>query len=253
MAMVEIIAHRGYHKKERENTIGAFLSAVEIGADWVELDVWRTEDGVLVVYHNPAVDTDEPWFLPEEERKHTLVRDLRYEEFASICKSRGFDPPVLDEVLSTLRGKIKVDIEVKMPGIEKDVLHAVENTNSADSVMFSSFYDVVLREFYRLAPDIPRGMILGFPVAALGHRLTEFWPYKRMEIVGAEYVIPHEKLLMCRGYIWQVHRHGKKIWPWPVNDQKKIKKLIRSGVDGIITDRPDVALKVREEMQVRRR
>ena len=109
---VEITAHRGDVSQAPENTIPAFKAAIESGADWIELDINQTKDGVLVVLHDEN--------LMRVAGVPHKVRDLTYDEIRSLDVGSRLGPdfqgtsiPTLSEVLDYCRGKIKLNIEIK--------------------------------------------------------------------------------------------------------------------------------------------
>lgn len=113
-------------------------------------------------------------------------------------------------------------------------------------MVFSSFYDEVLVKLKELNPEVPRGLILGVPDASTRLRLSELWPQRRAERCGATAVIPNWRLLRP-GYVRSTHRKGREVWAWTCNDEEGIRRMIRRGLDCIITDQPGMAMRIKEE------
>ena len=229
-----IIAHRGASALVKfENTLEAFEKAIEIGADAMEFDVRRTADGVLVSFHDEAV----------EGRK---IADLKLEELQAIAGARGFAVPRLEEIFRLAKGRILLDIELKEPGYENEVLGlAMKHLVVTDFVM-KSFIDASILEVKRLAPRVRTGLLLGVerPREGLLRRIVELFPGFRLRRCGADFVAPHY-LLLRLGFLARMRRRGLPVFVWTVNDPKMIEDLIARGVHAIITDRPDIGLAIR--------
>ncbi len=111
--MVTIVAHRGAPQRARENTVESFLAAQEMGADMIELDVRKTADNVLVTYHDPWISrfTHVP-----------LLKDCTYRQLLDLTAKRRYTVPTLEQVFGVLAGKVMLDIELKEPGCEAEVI-----------------------------------------------------------------------------------------------------------------------------------
>lgn len=221
MKQPEIIAHRGLHVDAHENTLAAFEAALEAGADGIELDVHGTSDGMIVVHHDAAIPSR------RGETAHELAT-------ASLQNSRktateaGFELPLLVDVLDLCRGRAKVYIEVKAPGIELMVARLIR-TESCELALHSFDHRVVkrIRDF---VPGLETGILtVGRPVEPA--RLlqdafaTDYWPQ-------ADFV--DEDLVSA------VHEVGGRVVVWTANAPDQWARLTTLGVDGICTDRPDL-------------
>lgn len=222
-----VIAHRGasalaYH----ENTLEAFQIAIDLHADMAEFDVRRTRDNVLIVYHDPAIDGHR-------------IGDMTYNRINDIASRSGYRVPMLEEVLDLCRGKIKLDIELKESGYERQVVDMVKQRFGYGEFSIKSFKDRVSYNVKAIDPRIRTGLLLGRENAGLGVRLNEYFPGRRMKKCGADFISPHY-LLCTREYIRRMQKKNIPLYVWTVNDRKVMKKLIRQGVTAIISDRPDV-------------
>ncbi len=109
-----IIAHRGAPGYARENTIESFKKALALGADMIEFDVRRTKDHALIVYH-------------DERIQGHPIKDLVFEAIRRIAANQGFDIPTVEEVLKWSKGKIKLDVELKEEGYEREVAQLISS------------------------------------------------------------------------------------------------------------------------------
>lgn len=228
-----IIAHRGASKLAgTDNTIESFNLAIELGADFVEMDVRQTKDKKLIVFHDDIIDD-------------TLVKFLTFDELNAKTKEKGYSVPLFDEVLKLCKGKIKLDIELKETGYEFRVLSAIKKYFSYDEFMIKSFLDTAVKKVELLDKRVNTGLLLGYKNANVKRRVNEFMPRRRLALLDVDFVSPQYKLVTW-DYMLRMRLLKKKVYVWTANDEKVIKKLLTKGVDGIITDVPDKALVIRD-------
>ena len=141
---IVVIAHRGAHREVAENTPAAIRHAIELGCDYVEVDVRRTKDGVLVLMHDRSVD--------RTTNGKGNVKDLTYAEIRELTVGKSEKVPTFDEALKLCRGKIKVYIDHK-DAPPAEIVAAVERHQMVDEVFVYSSFEA-LREFKRLNPKI---------------------------------------------------------------------------------------------------
>lgn len=230
----EIIAHRGASASAPENTMAAVRQAIADNADWVEIDVQETADGEVVVFH----DSD---FMKTANVDlkiwNATLSDLEHIDIGSRFGSRfqGERVPTLRQVLDESKGKIKVLIELKYYGhdrrLEQRVAEIVESEGMQGNVAAMSLnYDKVMK-MKALRPTWKVGLLTS---AALGS-LTE---------VKADFLAVNARLA-SRDFVRSLHQTGKEVFVWTVNDAPTISMMISLGVDGLITDKPDLAETVR--------
>ena len=240
------IGHRGASAAAPPNTLAAFEKAIELGADGIEFDVHLSADGVPVVIHDFAVDgtTD----------GSGRVADLTLAQLRQLDAGSTFDPafageriPTLEEVLKCIGGRLLLNIELKTTslrdnGLEQAVLAQVEQHGLGDRVLLSSFNPLSLRRAKRIAPHVPVGLLYGpdLPVP-----LRHAW---------LAFAIPHEARhpehkMVDAHYVAWAQRRGYRVNVWTVDDPDEMRRLIDLGVDGIITDLPDVLRSVLESQQ----
>lgn len=237
-----IIAHRGASAAAPENTMAAVKQAVSDGADWVEIDVQETAEGEVVVFH----DSDFMKLSKNPLKIWDATRaDLDDLDIGSWFDARFADErvPTLAAVLEECRGRAGVVIELKYYGhdqqLEQRVADIVEAAEMTDSVMLMSLKLEAVEKMKALRPDWKTGLLLSV-VAGNQNRLNVDF----LAVNGA---------FVSRQSIDAAHRRGQEIYVWTVNDAVTMSTLIGRGVDGIITDHPDLGRSVlaqRSQMSV---
>ena len=230
---VLIIAHRGAAGKAPENTLASIHQAIADKTDWVEIDVQETADGEVVVMH----DSD---FMKLAANK-TKIWDATLPQLAEIDIGSWFDPsfsaervPTLKEVLEVSKGKTKVVIELKYYGhdekLEKRVAEIVEATGMVNETAIMSLkYDAV-KKMRSIRPDWKIGLLSTTALGDLTSLDTDFLAVSRG--------------MASAGFVRRVHEANKKIYVWTINDPVSMSQMISLGVDGLITDEPEMARQV---------
>lgn len=227
-----VIAHRGARGLVPfENTLHAFERAVELGADMVEFDVHQTADGQLAIFHDDR--------LPDGR----AVADLPLADLQAWALTQGFALPELGATIDALAGRIGLDVEIKGVGYEAAVLEALVTRLPYDAFVVKSFHDRSVLQLKLLDPRARAGLLLGDddPANPLQTRRSELFPRARLRACRADFVAPYHQLVRL-GYTWRMARLGMPVYTWTVNDPVDMQRLLRLGVDALITDRPDVAL-----------
>lgn len=224
--MITVYAHRGAHSNERENTLGAFSAAVDLGVDGVELDVRRTIDGTLVVHHDPSIDDQ---VIAHSERR-TLPSYV----------------PTLEEALNSLKG-VRVNVEIKNsrssrePGYDetgdmaRQVVTTVRELGWHESVSVSCFdltTCAVVRSFDR---DISVDWLLWD--VELGEAMI------RAHVLGFEAINPHFSVVDA-DVIARARELELDVNVWTVNSLEDLERMVSFGVASIITDEPALARRV---------
>jgi glycerophosphoryl diester phosphodiesterase len=230
-----IVAHRGAPTYAKENTIESFEKAKVLGADMIEFDVRRTKDGVFIVYHDGSI-------------QGKPIHSLTYQEMGQIASGQGFTIPMVEEVLKWSVGKIKLDVELKEEGYEKEIMALLSGYLKEDQFVVTSFNDSSLKEIKDSYPSIRVGLLLGKLKNPLWTRMWEFFPTKRCHQAKADFLAAHWKLLRF-GFLDRAQRNHKPVFVWTVNDEEMIGSLLHDRrVDALITDRPDLAVQLKEKM-----
>jgi glycerophosphoryl diester phosphodiesterase len=241
------VAHRGASEEAPENTLAAIRRAVSVGADKVEVDVQRSKDGALVLMHDTTLARTTNVRRVFPGRAPWRVADLTYDELlrldAGAWKSPAFagEPvPTLEEVVDVVRrGHTGLLLELKAPelypGIVSDVVAALRGVPGyvdwavdTGKLVVESFGFAAMKEHKTLEPTVPVGL-LGAPARANLPALATW----------ADQVNPSH-LAVDRSYVDEVHRLGMECLVWTVNRGPAIRRALRMGVDGVITNRPRV-------------
>lgn len=228
------IAHRGASAYAPENTIAAFDKAVEQGADAIELDLHLSRDGELVVIHDDTLDRTTDGSGPVHEQSLEELRRLDAGRwFGEVFAGQRI--PRLDEVLDRFAGKVQLALEIKagssvFPGIEEKVISALRECAAIDQTAVASFDHYALRRLKEIEPAIrTAALLVGRPVSlsALAG------PAKADGLALEASFVTKTEVEACRA-------SGLQLVVWVVNDPAQMRHFIKLGVDGIITDRPDL-------------
>ncbi len=233
---VEVIAHRGAAALRPENTLVAVDKALKDGADWVEIDVQETVDGVVVVAH----DSD----LMKLGNVSTKISDITLNDLREIDIGSWFDPkysdqrtPTLKEVLELAQGRGRVLIELKYYGrdvsLEERVAQTVESTGMDQDVMTMSLKHEGIRKMKQIRPDWPAGVLAARAIGNLSRIKSDFVAVNTGQV----------SLRLIR----QAHAAEKKIYVWTVDNSLTMSRMISMGVDGLITNNPALARHVIKE------
>jgi glycerophosphoryl diester phosphodiesterase len=237
-----VIAHRGASFLAPENTGAAFELARRLGADAIELDAKRTLDGHVVCFHDRTLERTTG--ASGSVGRSTLAA-LRYLDAGS-WKGEAFAGeriPTLAEVLDLAKGSLLVNVELTdYWGDQAKLVEqaaAVVSRGAAEArVLFSSFQSGALVAAQRLAPHIPRAHLVGPTWLAYRDRLV----WRRADVQA---VHPHASLARA-DRIAAAHRAGRRVHVYTVNDSEGMARLWEMGVDGLISDLPDVARMARD-------
>ena len=224
---VKIVAHRGASFYEPENTLRAIRKALELKADMVEVDVRLSKDGFVVVIHDETVDrtTDGSGYVEEK----TL------EELRRLDAGLGEKIPTLKEVIDTVKGKAKLVVELKKPGYEAKVTKIFEDEDFVEDVIVTSFFHETVKKVKEFNSKIKTGIIFRcYPINVGGLALKS----------KADLIFPEYKYVDSR-MVEEAHSKGLKVYVWTVDSLKEAKNLTKIGVDGIVTNKPDL-FKLRE-------
>lgn len=234
-----IIAHRGASAYAPENTEASFRLAVEMGADGIELDVHLSKDGIPVVIHDER--------LNRTGGRHGWVKDLTLAELKALDFGVWFKPEyagqrimTLEEVLILLRdwsGLLNIELKsgpVFYEGMEEKVVRLTYTYNRADTVIISSFNHYSLLKVKEIDPRIKIGILYMAGLVA---------PWEYAERLGAEAIHPLYYNIVPP-IVAGCKAHGILVNPFTVDDPEHIKAIAAAGVDGIITNVPDIAREI---------
>lgn len=229
-----VIAHRGASSMAKfENTIEAFQLAIDMGADYVEFDIRCTKDKKLIVVHDPTINNKK-------------FADLTYREICEMTEPMGYTIPLLIDVLKLCQDKIKLDIELKESGYEKQVVMMVREMYHYESFMMKSFIDTTVAKIKHLDSNIKTGLLIGVVDGDAKRRFNEYFPERRLKACNADFVAPYYSIA-TREFIIRMHRNQKEVYVWTVDGVAEINRYMRRRVDGVITNMPDAGLFVQRD------
>jgi glycerophosphoryl diester phosphodiesterase len=216
---VERIGHRGAPREFPENTLPAFLRALERGAAAVELDVHATVDGVVVVHHDATIaKASDPAQIGGKLTEMTWADVQRVELAPNVFV------PSLPQVLSAIAERAVVYVEIKGADIEALVIETIRRSPSRCAV--HSFDHALIRHCAQLAPEIPRGILFEDRPVDVG---------ASMDAASARDVWLHWKLV-DKALVQAVHARGGRVVVWTVNTPDVASSMRALGADGICTD-----------------
>ena len=235
---VEIIGHRGAASSRPENTMAAIVKAVEDGADWVEIDVQETADGEVIVVH----DSD----FMKSSNVPLKVWDATMDDIAEIDIGSWFDPeysderaPLLSEALEAVRDQSKLLIELKYYGhdvdLENRVAAIVEAAGMQAQIATMSLKYPAVQKMRALRPEWRTGVLAATSLGDLTGLEGDFLAVSSASLSS--------RLLR------RAEAADKDVYVWTVNDAATMSRMISLGVDGLITDKPDLARHVITEYQ----
>lgn len=270
LARLDVQGHRGAAGLAPENSLAAFEAAVDLGVDTVELDVRLSADGQVVIWHDayltpaksprqagaPAALPD-PARLPEADPRlwvrHLTAAELGYYGITTLdalfamveeLATHPLEEATVREAAQRLRFNIEIKRErdvpagvaaVPRPGapgcLEEVVVQKIDAWRVDERVGVQSFDTASVRAVGDLAPGLERGVLESEPRLDLDEVAS--W--------GVEIWAPHFRHLDAAA-VHRAHAAGLRVVTWTVNDRQAMRRLIELGVDGIITDRPDLLL-----------
>lgn len=238
-----VIAHRGASAIAPENTLPAFEQAVALGADGIELDAKLTRDGTAIAFHDPTLRRTTGLDGRPGDRDWEALKQADAGRWKGPA-FRGIRIPTLNEVFEAVGAKALINIELSDYGSDQralagEVARVVRRHGLERRVLLSSFQSAALRAAHSLAPEIPRAHLVGPTWLTYRDRLPQ-----RRAPIDAEH--PHDSRVTPR-QIEEAHRKGRRVHPYTVNDPARMRELWGWGIDGIITDVPDVGLRARAQ------
>jgi glycerophosphoryl diester phosphodiesterase len=246
-----VVAHRGASVTHPENTIEAFIAAIEAGADYVELDARLTSDGVAVVLHDFDVSrtTNGSGFV----HQLSLAEVKRLD--ASGGRGNAAEVPTLKEALGALSGRAGVNVEIKnLPGepafdspreaAAEEAVRLLDETGFSGPVLVSSFNWLSIERVRALDAGIQTGFLTS---AVVDPRAALVYVRSR----GHGYVLPQSPALLQAGggFVEDAHRDGIRVGTWTVDDPETIEQLFAMGADAVATNDPSAAVPIRDRFR----
>lgn len=230
-------AHRGGASEAPENTLPAFQHAIELGYRYLETDVHRTLDGVLVAFHDERLDRVTDHFGP--------IAELTWDE-VSKARVDGREPiPRFEELLASWPD-VRINVDPKADDAVGVLIDIVAKTGSIDRICVGSFSDDRVRRAREgLGPGLCTGMgpdeMVGLIRAFDGESVT--FQSQAAQIPPVDF---KGRPLATPEFVDIAHRHGIAVHVWTIDEPQEMNRLLDIGVDGIMTDRPHVLREVLE-------
>ena len=234
---MKIFAHRGASGYAPENTLTAIKKAIEMKADGVEIDIQLTKDGKIVVIHD--------WKVDRTTTGRGFVYELNFGYIRSLDAGQWYTKdfigevvPTLEEVLDILPNDMMLNIEIKdiarkHSNIEEKMLEVLKKyPEKFNNIIVSSFHHDKIRKLQELEPKLKLALLTD----------SEFIEIEKyLSTNGLNSYSYHPEInLISKKDIEILHKNGIKVFVWTVNKEEDLDYLVTLGVDGVITNYPDI-------------
>jgi len=251
-----VIAHQGGDGIWPGDTLYAFEKAVAIGVDVLEMDAHITKDGQIVLMHDEEVDrtTDGTGLIEDMTLDELKQLDAAYKwsndgDKTFPYRATGIQVPTLEEVFQKFpEMRYVIEIKLTQNPIDRPLCELIRKHNMQDKAMIASFHDEAMHNFRQTCPEIAtsasRTEVRNFVL--LGKAFLSGLLAPQYQSIQPPYD-PKESMnipIMTERFIREAHAKNIKVEPWTVDDPELMKRYIEWGVDGIMTDRPDLMIEV---------
>ena len=254
-----IIGHRGAPGHAPENTIAGFERALELGADVLEMDLWMTRDGEIVVLHDATVDRTTDGSGPiyeltwEEVQKLDAGAYFMTGPFEFPYAEQGIGVPSLREVFERFpEAPMLLEIKPNSEELARAVVRLIREFDRVENTVLGSFHTRATEAVREAGPEIATG--------ASQRESTRFFWMSLARLTGLH--TPQYEALILPERTRRLHvtspplrraadERGLKLFVWTVNQPSQIRRLLQQGVDGIVTDYPDRVLEAAEARELR--
>jgi glycerophosphoryl diester phosphodiesterase len=230
-----ISAHRGGLVVAGVPAAERYRRAIELGVDFVEFDVRKTRDGVAVICHDDCTVSGR------------FIRDFAYGE---LTEELGTEALTFEELLAVAGGKVGLHLDLKETGHAGAIVRTALDHCPIDRLVITGG-DAAIRIVKQESPQVQAGLSIGEEITGLAPwqklrvRLSELFPRGRLERCHADFVAVHEQLARLT-VLRYCESHGLPAWVWTVDDEAGIAHFLADRrVTTLITNRPDVALRLR--------
>ena len=237
-----VIAHRGLALDHPENTLPAFQAATSAGADILETDVHISRDGQVIIAHDSNLD--------RVAGRPGVVRDFTASQLADIDLGGGVGFPTLVELLEALP-HAKLNIDLKTPDVVPAFVDVIKQMNAQERVLVASFDDQTRAWATSELPGVStsaskKHFFPGLACAALsrtGCLKKIFDGIDAIQTPTSYLGVP----ITTKRFIGQLTAIGKQVHVWTINEEAQMRELLDKGATGIVTDRTDIAVRVRAD------
>lgn len=257
-----VMAHRGGAGLWPENTIHAFARAAALGVDVLELDLHSTSDGALVIIHDGTVERTTngagavgALTLAELKKLDAGYRWTNDGGRTFPFRGRSVTIPTLREVLEAFpQARLNIDIKGSPPpALVKDFCRSLRESRATANVNVASFSWQTLTEFRRECPEVTTSAGFDEVLALLSDAQAGGPQQQQQQGAAADKAslravqVPESaggRQLLTAELVEAAHRRGLEVHVWTINDEAGMRRMIKLGVDGIITDRPDILIEL---------
>jgi glycerophosphoryl diester phosphodiesterase len=234
-----IFAHRGASSVAPENTLKAFNKAIELKADYIEFDVHQSKDGEIVIMHDGNT--------LRATGHYGLIRKMTLSELKELNCGEGEKITTIQKLIKIAKGRIGLNCEIKARGFAEKIVEILNEEDIVETTIVSSFkHDILLKikeldSRIKLASLEPTktGWVLNW---LLRKKIINFGIGNKFYAIHPFYKLINLKLVQ------KAHKNNIKVFPWTVNSESSVKKLVQYGVDGIITNDISKAQEVINQM-----
>ena len=240
-----IFAHRGASVYRPENTIEAFALAIEQGADGFELDVHLTKDGEIIVAHDDRLErvSDGTGHIND----YTL-EELKRLNFGKLFEGKPCLVPTLAEVYSLVKStEHKINVELKCVEriyneLPEKLIALTKEHGMEDRVIYSSFNHYFLQMIKNIDKSVKTGIL---------YDLAMIDPWVYAVYIGADAIHPHYRIIQALPHtVDRCHEKGIMVNVWTADDPQIIDMMLKTRVDAIISNKPDIAVSCRDNLTV---
>lgn len=250
---VLVMAHQGGEELRPSNTMVAFENAVALGVDVLEMDIHSTQDGVLVLMHDATVDrtTDGNGRIQDFTLAELQQLDAGYywtddDGQTYPFRGQGITVPALEELFTAFPDMLmNIEIKQQEPSIVQAFCDLLDQYDRRETVLVASFHPETMVEFRETCPGVATSMtepeirlFFGLNLAFLG---------RLFEPPGQAFQVPEysgDLHVVTPRFVSGAHGRNVDVHVWTVNDPADMQRFVDLGVDGIITDRPDLLLEI---------
>jgi glycerophosphoryl diester phosphodiesterase len=258
-----VIAHQGGDGVWPGDTMYAFEKAVEIGADVLEMDAHITKDNQIVLMHDEKVDrtTDgtgliEDLTLPELKQLDAAYKWSNDNGKTFPYRGQEIEVPTLEELFQKFpQMRYVIEIKLTQNPIDRPFCELIRKYDMQDKVVIASFHDQAMQNFRKTCPEVAtsasRGEVTKFVL--LGKVFLSGLVAPQYQSIQPPYD-PSESMnipIMTKRFIHDAHAKNVAVEPWTVDDPQLMKQYIEWGVDGIMTDRPDLMIEVLKNLDMK--
>jgi glycerophosphoryl diester phosphodiesterase len=255
-----VIAHQGGEHLFPSNTMVAMEGAMALAVDVLEMDIHATSDGVLVLIHDDTVDRTTDGTGAVKEMTFAELRELDAGYYWTNdggatypYRGQGIVIPSLEEIMSAFPGmRMNIEIKQREPSITAATCQMIRQHGMAERVLLASFHQVVMEEFRADCPEVATSMVQA--------EIQPFWILNTL-FLGRLYQAPAnahafqvperanlpvlgEVQVVTPRFVRNAQRHNINVHVWTINETADMERLLATGVDGLITDRPDLMLEL---------